>query len=61
METLFLRSTFLKRTKGVKRRNMAASRVLHSFTILANLYPDKILLFLRCHERQKCTENLGPK
>ena len=29
--------------------------------LLANLYPDKILLFLRCHERQKCTEKFGAK
>ena len=29
--------------------------------LLADLHPDKILLFLRCQERQKCIENLGSK
>ena len=29
--------------------------------LLADLHPDKILLFLRCQEHQKCIENLGQK
>ena len=29
--------------------------------LLADLHPDKILLFLRCQEHQKCIENLGSK
>ena len=31
METLFVVGTFPNRTKGVKRRNLPNSRVLHSF------------------------------
>ena len=29
--------------------------------LLADLHPDKILLFLRCQEHQKCIDNLGSK
>ena len=44
----FVRGTFPKRTKRAKRRNLATSRVLQSFTDTGGiLHPDKILFVLR--------------
>ena len=50
----------LSRTKGIKRRNLANLRGFLTVLLLrADLHADKILLFLRCQERQKCVQNNG--
>ena len=43
------------------RCEQGLSKTVFLFTILANLHPGRILLFLRCEECQKCIEILGSK
>ena len=41
--------------------DLATSISSQFYSQLADLHPDKVLLFLRSRERQKCIENLGSK
>ena len=62
MEMLFLQvlslNTKCKEVKQSKLGDFGGSSKFHS---LADLHPDKMLFFLRCHKCQKYIQNLGPK
>ena len=54
------RGTFTRCTKRIKRRSLANLRGFVTVLLLrADLHADKILLFLRCQECQKCVQNNG--
>ena len=55
----FVSGTFPKRMKSAKKS--AHFKGLKVSLIRADLHPDKILLFLRCQECQKCIKNSEPK